>query len=114
MRTEHGTLDSETRHYAIIRRLINSQVHDVVETSDGSPPRPACIPPMRCACMTATSFAKDARRTANLELREYLYENLYYNPVVHKPNLRAIKLLERYSGIILSTRRHRQPIARAH
>jgi dGTPase len=31
-------------------------------------------------------------------LREYLYENLYYNPVVHKPNLRAIKLLEALFG----------------
>ena len=40
----------------------------------------------------------DTRRTANLELREYLYENLYYNPVVHKPNLRAIKLLEALFG----------------
>ena len=99
VRTEHGTLDSETRHYAIIRRLINSQVHDVVETS---------------GCLIAEAGVhsadevrlhdgnlirySDARRTANLELREYLYENLYYNPVVHKPNLRAIKLLEALFG----------------
>jgi dGTPase len=33
------------------------------------------------------------RRELNLELRKYLYKNLYYNPVVHKPNLRAVKLL---------------------
>jgi dGTPase len=30
-----------------------------------------------------------------LELRNYLYKNLYYNPVVHGPNLRAVKLLGR-------------------
>ena len=36
----------------------------------------------------------DQRRAANLELRDYLYENLYYNPIVHKPNQRAVKLLE--------------------
>ncbi|HZL14261.1 MAG TPA: deoxyguanosinetriphosphate triphosphohydrolase, partial [Verrucomicrobiae bacterium] len=24
----------------------------------------------------------------------YLYKNLYYNPVVHQPNLRAVKMLE--------------------
>ena len=34
------------------------------------------------------------RRTTNLELREYLYANLYYNPEVHKPNQRGVKLLE--------------------
>jgi dGTPase len=34
------------------------------------------------------------RRRLNLELRKYLYKNLYYNPVVHQPNLRAGKILE--------------------
>jgi len=33
------------------------------------------------------------RRALNLELRNYLYRNLYYNPVVHRPNLRAVKML---------------------
>jgi dGTPase len=35
-----------------------------------------------------------ARRKLNLELRHYLYKNLYYNPIVHQPNLRAVKMLE--------------------
>jgi dGTPase len=34
------------------------------------------------------------RRDLNLELRDYLYKNLYYNPVVHGPNLRAVRMLE--------------------
>jgi dGTPase len=34
-----------------------------------------------------------ARRILNQELRKYLYRNLYYNPVVHEPNRRAVKLL---------------------
>ena len=34
------------------------------------------------------------RRKLNLELRKYLYKNLYYNPVVHEPNRRAVKILE--------------------
>ena len=33
------------------------------------------------------------RRELNLELRHYLYKNLYYNPVVHEPNMRAVKML---------------------
>jgi dGTPase len=36
-----------------------------------------------------------ARRKLNLELRKYLYRNLYYNPVVHEPNRRAVKLLDK-------------------
>jgi dGTPase len=34
------------------------------------------------------------RRKLNFELRKYLYKNLYYNPVVHRPNRRAVKILE--------------------
>ena len=34
------------------------------------------------------------RRAQNLELRAYLYKNLYYNPVVHQPNVRAVRMLE--------------------
>ena len=30
----------------------------------------------------------------NLELREYLYQNLYYNPLVHEPNQRAVRMME--------------------
>jgi dGTPase len=36
----------------------------------------------------------DRRRKMNLELRDYLYKNLYYNPVVHNPNVRAVRLME--------------------
>ena len=42
-----------------------------------------------------------ARRETNLELREYLYENLYFNPVVHEPNKRAVKLLKELFGYFL-------------
>ena len=34
------------------------------------------------------------RRRLNLELREYLYNQLYYNPVVHEPNMRAVRMLK--------------------
>jgi dGTPase len=33
------------------------------------------------------------RRRLNLELRKYLYKNLYYNPIVYRPNQRAVKIL---------------------
>ena len=34
------------------------------------------------------------RRKFNLELRDFLYDNLYYNPVVHEPNERAVRIME--------------------
>src|SRR5207249_2305010 len=34
------------------------------------------------------------RRELNLELRRYLYKNLYYNPVVNGPHLRARRALK--------------------
>ena len=34
------------------------------------------------------------RRELNLELRNYLFKNLYYNLAVYEPNLRAVKMLE--------------------
>ncbi len=34
------------------------------------------------------------RRKLNLELRRYLYRNLYFNPVVNEPHIRAKRLLQ--------------------
>ena len=34
------------------------------------------------------------RGELNLELRDYLYRNLYYNPLVEQPNMRAVRMLE--------------------
>jgi len=95
IREEHGELDPETRHYAIIRLLINSQVQDVVETSGRliAEAGVQSADEVRLHEGPLIQYSENRRRT-NKELREYLYDNLYYNPVVHKPNQRAIKLLE--------------------
>jgi len=34
------------------------------------------------------------RTGLNAELQDYLYENVYYNPLVHEPNRRAVRMLE--------------------
>jgi dGTPase len=95
VRREHGELPDECRRYFIIRCLIDSQVRDVVETTE------------RLIADAGVQSADDVRlrprplvqyspkrRELNLELRDYLYRNLYYNPVVHEPNLRAVRMLE--------------------
>ena len=92
----HGSLPDECRRYFTIRTIIDLQIRDVVETSE------------RLIQKAGVRSADDVRRFSkaliqyspergklNLELRHYLYKNLYYNKVVHQPNLRAVKMLER-------------------
>jgi dGTPase len=94
VKKEHGKLPDECRRYFIIRTIIDLQIHDVVTTSE------------RLIQEAGVRSADDVRRFAqpliqysperrklNQELRKYLYKNLYFNPVVHQPNMRAVKLL---------------------
>jgi dGTPase len=95
VRKEYGALPDECRRYFIIRCIIDCEVKDVVYTTEE-----------RIAA-AGVKAADDVRRQArplvqysprrkklNLELRDYLYKNLYFNPEVHGPNRRAVKLLE--------------------
>jgi dGTPase len=94
VKKEHGKLADECRRYFTIRTIIDTQIRDVVENSE------------RIIRETGVNSADEVRlnskpliiysaerRALNLELRNYLYKNLYYNPIVHQPNLRAVKLL---------------------
>jgi dGTPase len=95
VRRDFGDLPDESRRYYIIRCLIDAQVKDVVTTSEAAIaqagvqssddvrrwPRPLIRYSLK-------------RRQLNLELRKYLYRNLYYNPEVHEPNRRAVRMLE--------------------
>jgi dGTPase len=91
-----GRLPDECRRYFIIRTLIDLQVKDVVETTE------------KLLCAAGVNSADEVRlwpkplvrhsprrRELNLELRRYLYKNLYYNPVVNEPHLRARHALEK-------------------
>src|SRR6202142_3433069 len=95
VRKEHGDLPDEYRRYFIIRTIIDLQIKDVVKNSERL---------IRAAGVGSADdvrrFPKvlvqhsPGRRTLNRELRRYLYKNLYYNRVVHRPNQRAVKILE--------------------
>jgi dGTPase len=91
----HGKLPDECRRYFTIRTIIDLQIRDVVETSEQLIEKAGVK-----SADDARRFSKpliqysSARRQLNRELRQYLYKNLYYNPVVHQPNLRAVKMLE--------------------
>jgi len=95
VRKEFGDLSDECRRYYTIRCIIDDQVRDVVTTSEEAIEQAgirsaddARRQRKRLICYS------DERCKRNAQLRKYLYRNFYYHPVVHKPNLRAIRLME--------------------
>ena len=92
---EYGRLPDECRRYFIIRCIIDLQVHDVVTTTEalirGAGIRSA--DDVRRHSKSLVQYSP-TRRALNLELRDYLYRNLYYNKEVHRPNLRAVRMLK--------------------
>ena len=108
VKKQYGDLPDECRRYFIIRCLIDGQVHDVVQTTE------------KCVLGAGVKSADEVRlqrrplvqysnkrHELNLELRDYLYKNLYYNPVVHEPNVRAVRMLEELFNYFLE---HHQEI----
>jgi dGTPase len=102
VKREHGKLPEECRRYFIIRTIIDMQIADVLATSE------------RLITKAGVQSADDVRRFAkpliqysperrklNVELRKYLYKNLYFNDVVNEPHIRAKQLLRDLFGHFL-------------
>lgn len=87
--------DDESRRYFTIRCLIDMQVRDVVESSERhiATAKVRSADEVRLQSKSLVRYSPK-RRAQNLELRDYLYKNLYFNPVVHQPNMRAVRMLE--------------------
>jgi dGTPase len=90
----HGELAEECRRYFIIRCIIDDQVKDVVLTAEQhiSEAGVRTADDVRLQPKALVQYSPK-RRKLNLELRDYLYENLYFNPVVHEPNVKAVRML---------------------
>ena len=94
VKEEYGNLPDECRRYFTIRTIIDMQLADVIATSE----RLIDSAKVRSAD-DVRRFAKPLiqyspkRRKLNVELRRYLYKNLYFNAVVNEPHLRAKQLL---------------------
>ena len=92
---EYGELPDECRRYFIIRCIIDGQVRDVVRTTEKRilDAQVRSADDVRRQPEPLVQYSSK-RRELNLELRDYLYRNLYYNPVVHEPNQRAVRMME--------------------
>lgn len=87
---------AERKQYLLIRSIISHLVEDVILTSEQN------------IAASGAQSADDARRLPRpliaysaacaqqtRELRQYLYRNFYFNPIVHTPNLRACALMRK-------------------
>jgi dGTPase len=92
---EYGSPPDESRRYFIIRCIIDLQVKDVVESTEKHLHRSGVesADDVRQQARPLVQYSPQ-RRTQNIELRKYLYKNLYFNRVVHEPNMRAVRMLE--------------------
>src|SRR5882672_6379817 len=93
---EYGKLPDECRRYFIIRCITDLQVRDVVTTTEALV-QAAGVTSADAVRLQSRSLVQYSprRRALNIELRKFLYRNLYYNPGVHEPNQRAVLMLER-------------------
>lgn len=89
-----GQLADECRRYFIIRTLTDAQVRDVVETSERLIAQAGVhsADEVRLHPKALIQYSA-ARRAQNLELRKYLYRNLYFSPQVDEANTRAVRIL---------------------
>src|SRR5216117_2745160 len=95
VQAQYGELPEECRRYFIIRCIIDGQVRDVVKTTEQRiiDSRVGSADDVRRQSKPLVRYSSK-RRELNFELRDYLYKNLYYNPVVHEPNERAVRVME--------------------
>ena len=94
VRRKHPRIPVETRRFFTIRVIIDEQVKDVVRTTEAAirSARVASPDDVRRLARPLVRYSPERRRR-NLELRKYLYRQLYYNPVVNEPNQRAVRML---------------------
>jgi dGTPase len=95
VKKEYGDLPDESRRYFIIRCIIDEQVKDVVHTTEKRILQSGVksADEVRLQPKPLVRYSP-ARHQLNRQVRDYLYQNLYYNPEVHGPNRRAVRMLE--------------------
>jgi len=95
VRAEYGQLPDESRRYFIIRCIIDIQVKDVVLSTEKNIAKSSAqsADDIRQLPKPLVNYSP-ALKGEILELRKYLYKNLYFNPVVHGPNMRAVRMLD--------------------
>jgi dGTPase len=94
VKKEFGNPPEESRRYFIIRTIIDMQIADVLATSERliEAAKVQSVDDVRQFAKPLIQYSP-TRRKLNIELRKYLYKNLYFNPVVNQPHIRAKAML---------------------
>ena len=91
----HGELPDECRRYFTIRTIIDEELNYLIASVESRLAEAQFKHSDEVRqCRTKIVQYDDHWKELNSELRRYLYANLYYNPAVHGPNLRAVQMLE--------------------
>ncbi len=92
---EYGRLPDECRRYFIIRCITDLQVRDVVTNTEKliAEAGVKSADEVRLQARPLVRYSTE-RRALNVELRRFLYNNLYFNEAVNEPHVRARKVLE--------------------
>jgi dGTPase len=101
----YGALPDECRRYFIIRCIIDSEVKDVVWSTEANIDAAgvSSVDDVRLHPKPLAQYSSKGRKL-NLELRAYLYQKLYNNPEIRDPNRRAVRLLEELFSYYLAHR----------
>ena len=88
---EHSGMDHERQCAFTIRELIEREVSDVIATSAANiaAANVNSADQVRQLSKPLVSYSKELKK-ANKQLRDFLYKNLYFNPIAHKPHERAV------------------------
>jgi dGTPase len=88
---EYPSMDRARLREFIIRELIEREVSDVIATSDANIGNATVksADDVRRLSKPLISYSKELKQ-ANQQLRDFLYKNLYFNPVAHLPHERAV------------------------
>lgn len=115
----YSQLNGRQLIYEIIRRMINRQVVDLVETSEAGlkSHSPADIESVRQHRSTLINFSDDMQ-TANLQLKQFLRKQLYQHYRVHRMSAKASRIIHAlFSAFmddpLLLKPEHQQNIAKA-
>ena len=91
---EHPGMDHQRLRAFTIRELIDREVSDVIATSDANiaAAKVSSADDVRRLGKPLISYSKQLKR-ANQQLRDFLYKNLYSNPIAHAPHERAVEAM---------------------
>ena len=95
VKSQYGSLPDECRHYFVIRCITDLQVRDVVGTTEKLIQQAgvASADEVRLQARALVRYSRE-RREENIELRKFLYRNLYFNAALNEPHHRAARILE--------------------